>query len=206
MMTIWVMGYARRSTRPGAVTAQLQGPSTPMGSLSTKPRSSWWCRGTTSPDRPSRIGRAAGLSLPKAQESETAFIFRCPDRLIRHTMPASPLRDTCLMLVSCLAYFSTVKVEATCSSETSVNFQHITCRYIPEDRTLRKYCYENLKSYLDNNISVRRHTSSIHVSASQPSTAPFVHHIMICFPGLSFCEVFVTFHPEFVLVEPCLLQ
>jgi hypothetical protein len=30
---------------------------------------------------------------------------------------------TCFRMVSCLAYFSTVKIEATCSSETSVDTQ-----------------------------------------------------------------------------------
>jgi hypothetical protein len=39
-------------------------------------------------------------------------------------------------LVSCLAYSSTLKMEATCSSETSVDFQRTTRRYIPEVRTL----------------------------------------------------------------------
>jgi hypothetical protein len=39
-------------------------------------------------------------------------------------------------LVSCLAYTSTLKMEAICSSETSVDFQRATRRYIPEDRTL----------------------------------------------------------------------
>jgi hypothetical protein len=41
--------------------------------------------------------------------------------------------------VSCLVYSSTLKMEATCSSEISVDFQRITRRYIPEDRTLRKF-------------------------------------------------------------------
>jgi hypothetical protein len=39
-------------------------------------------------------------------------------------------------LVSCSAYFSTLKTEAICSSETSVDFQWTTRRYIPEDSTL----------------------------------------------------------------------
>jgi hypothetical protein len=39
-------------------------------------------------------------------------------------------------LVSCSAYSSTLKMEATCSSETSNDFQRITRRYIPEDSTL----------------------------------------------------------------------
>jgi hypothetical protein len=39
-------------------------------------------------------------------------------------------------LVSCLAYFSNLKTEATCSSETSNDFQRTTRCYIPEDITL----------------------------------------------------------------------
>jgi hypothetical protein len=39
-------------------------------------------------------------------------------------------------LVSWLVYYSTLKVEAVYYSETSVDFQHITRRYIPEERTL----------------------------------------------------------------------
>jgi hypothetical protein len=42
-------------------------------------------------------------------------------------------------LVSCLAYSSTLKMEAKCSSETSVEFQRTTRRYIPEDNTLHAY-------------------------------------------------------------------
>jgi hypothetical protein len=41
------------------------------------------------------------------------------------------------MLVSCLAYSATLKIEAICSSERSVDFQRTARRYIPEDRTLR---------------------------------------------------------------------
>jgi hypothetical protein len=39
--------------------------------------------------------------------------------------------------LSCLAYFLTLKMETTCSSETSVDFQWTTQHYIREDRTLR---------------------------------------------------------------------
>jgi hypothetical protein len=42
-------------------------------------------------------------------------------------------------LLSCLAYSSTLQMEAVCSSETSVDFQRTTRRYIPEDRTLHPY-------------------------------------------------------------------
>jgi hypothetical protein len=50
-------------------------------------------------------------------------------------------------LASCLPYFSTLKMEATCSSETSVNFQRTTRRYISEDSTLHNHRCENLKSF-----------------------------------------------------------
>jgi hypothetical protein len=41
----------------------------------------------------------------------------------------------CFMLVSCSAYYSTLKMEATRFSVTSVDFQRTTLRYIAEDRT-----------------------------------------------------------------------
>jgi hypothetical protein len=46
---------------------------------------------------------------------------------------------TCFTLVSWLACYLTLKMEATCSSESSVDFQRTTRRYIPEDKTLHKW-------------------------------------------------------------------
>jgi hypothetical protein len=46
-------------------------------------------------------------------------------------------------------YSSTLRIEATCSPETSVDFQRTTRRYIPEDRTLHNHRCENLKSYIN---------------------------------------------------------
>jgi hypothetical protein len=54
---------------------------------------------------------------------------------------------TCFTLVSYLACFSTLKMEATCSSEASVVIQRTTRCYIPEDRALHNYLCERLKSY-----------------------------------------------------------
>jgi hypothetical protein len=48
------------------------------------------------------------------------------------------LLASCYALVSCLAYSSTLKMEATCSSETSVEFQRTIRRYTPEDRTIQE--------------------------------------------------------------------
>jgi hypothetical protein len=38
------------------------------------------------------------------------------------------------MLVSCLDYYSALKMEATCSSKALVNFQFTAWSYIPEER------------------------------------------------------------------------
>jgi hypothetical protein len=45
------------------------------------------------------------------------------------------------------AYSSNPKMEAMCSSETSVDFQRTTRHDIPEDSTLHNHRCENLKSY-----------------------------------------------------------
>jgi hypothetical protein len=52
------------------------------------------------------------------------------------------------LLVSCMAYTSALKMEVTCSFKTSVNFQHTTWCYIPEDRHPHNQCCENFKSYM----------------------------------------------------------
>jgi hypothetical protein len=43
------------------------------------------------------------------------------------------------MMVSYLAYCSTLKMEAACLSGTSVDFQQTTHRYVPEDGKLRRH-------------------------------------------------------------------
>jgi hypothetical protein len=45
------------------------------------------------------------------------------------------------------ASFSTLKMEAICSSETSVDTERTTWRYIPEDGTLHNHRCENLKYF-----------------------------------------------------------
>jgi hypothetical protein len=46
-----------------------------------------------------------------------------------------------------LAYFSTLKMEAICSSETSVDFQQTIRRYSPEDGTLH-FCHKLVFRYI----------------------------------------------------------
>jgi hypothetical protein len=48
------------------------------------------------------------------------------------------LLAACFMLVSWLAYYSTLKMEAIYSSETSAHFYQTTQHYIPEERTLQQ--------------------------------------------------------------------
>jgi hypothetical protein len=44
------------------------------------------------------------------------------------------------------------RASSTCSSETSVDFQRVTRRYIPQDRTLHNHRCENLESYTKNKL------------------------------------------------------
>jgi hypothetical protein len=52
----------------------------------------------------------------------------------------------CCMLVFCLAYSSTLKMEVTYSSGTSLTFQRTIRRYISEDRIIHNHICENPKS------------------------------------------------------------
>jgi hypothetical protein len=56
-----------------------------------------------------------------------------------------------------LAYCSDLKMETTCSSETSLGFQWTTQSYILEDRTLHNHRCEKLKSYIAKYISERKY-------------------------------------------------
>jgi hypothetical protein len=79
------------------------------------------------PCSPLKVNRRFGVTSPSSSvESQPTF---------RRNM--TPPSELCLppdfTLVSCSAYFSTLKMEAMCSSETSFGFRRTTRRYIPED-------------------------------------------------------------------------
>jgi hypothetical protein len=63
----------------------------------------------------------------------TYYLHLQGQRISQEISTNETLFVTCFMLVSCLAYSSTLKMEVICSSETSVDFQRITWRYIPEE-------------------------------------------------------------------------
>jgi hypothetical protein len=70
----------------------------------------------------------------------SVFWYMTPCSLLKSKKPGWSMRQaqvSCFTLVSYVVYFSTLKMEATCSSETSSDFQRTTRRSIPEDRTLR---------------------------------------------------------------------
>jgi hypothetical protein len=68
-----------------------------------------------------------GCKAVKSVESQPTF---------QRNIPPPSLLAICFMLACCSAYFSTLKMEAICSSETSDDSQRATWRYIPEDGTL----------------------------------------------------------------------
>jgi hypothetical protein len=59
------------------------------------------------------------------------------------------LLATYFRMVACLAYSSNLKIDATFSSETSVESQRTTRRYIPEHKTLHNRRCESLRSCKD---------------------------------------------------------
>jgi ABC-type transport system involved in cytochrome bd biosynthesis fused ATPase/permease subunit len=72
-------------------------------------------------------------------------------------------------LVSCSAYFWNLKIEAALSSQTLVDFQRTTRRYIPEVITVHNHRCENLKSY---------------VSRYVPNSVPITLIVPVYFPVL----------------------
>jgi hypothetical protein len=73
----------------------------------------------------------------------------CPERAY-FGFPAGPHRSVHTALINglhCSAY-STLKIEAICSSKTSVDFQRTTQRYIPKQSNLHNHRCENLRPYI----------------------------------------------------------
>jgi hypothetical protein len=88
------------------------------------------------------------LSSTYVSEEHIASIFRVEEYAEQETsLKAKLCLPPALTLVSCSAYYSTLKMEAICSSEASVDFQRTTRCYIPEDSILYNHRCENLKSY-----------------------------------------------------------
>jgi hypothetical protein len=78
-------------------------------------------------------------------EERTSSIFRVEER----TKDEISMKEAASFFHAgfLLTYASTLKIEAMCSSETPVEFQWTTQRYIPENRDLHNHRCENLKSF-----------------------------------------------------------
>jgi hypothetical protein len=63
--------------------------------------------------------------------------------------PRTPLLASAFTLVSCSAYSSTLKIEATGSSETSVDFQRATRRHILEASAL----HPNIRQWWEKRVT-----------------------------------------------------
>jgi hypothetical protein len=78
----------------------------------------------------------------------TAVVMKSP--LFWDITPCSPLKvnrrfgEACRSVCYLLHAGFLVKVEATCSSETSVDIQRTIRRYIAEDRTLQIFTFERI--------------------------------------------------------------
>jgi hypothetical protein len=62
-----------------------------------------------------------------------SYAKNCGANFILKNLKFSQWSSICYLPVFCLAHSSSLKIGATCCSETAVAFQQITQRYIPED-------------------------------------------------------------------------
>jgi hypothetical protein len=111
-------------------------------------------------------GQSTQINVSQTFQDTCSFIKNRRETFWSSTTLVGPLKiATCLILVSCSTYSSTLKMESTYSSETSVHFQRTTQIHISEDRTLRnRHSCKNFKSYflLNNLFTLRnlRHLAS----------------------------------------------
>jgi hypothetical protein len=70
-------------------------------------------------------------------EEQVASKFRVEEQAKQETSVKQAMFAACFMLISCLANYSTLKTEATCSSKKSDDFQRIKPRYIPYENAYK---------------------------------------------------------------------
>jgi hypothetical protein len=92
--------------------------------------------------------------------------------------------------VSCSAYSSTLKMEAICSSETSVDFQRTTRRYIPGDSTLNSVYFLsydcNMAGYISKKLELiktiiqnRLEIKAKYFPTRDPNAPSFLRHFRV---------------------------
>jgi hypothetical protein len=76
------------------------------------------------------------------------------------------------MLVSCLAYYSTVKMEAICSSDTSVDVNQTIRCYVPKDRTLHSVGFVGHRGKACYKVCLQRATQTEENARIHPPPQP----------------------------------
>jgi hypothetical protein len=79
---------------------------------------------------------SVGFEVPTALIMESPICWDVAPCSLLKGHQRSKQKGTCFMLVSCLAFSSTLMMEAICSFETSVDYQRATQRCVPEGGTL----------------------------------------------------------------------
>jgi hypothetical protein len=74
------------------------------------------------------------VKVNDVSEEHVTFIFRVEEEAKEETSMKHSASYACFVLCSSFDHSFTLKVEAVCSSETSIDFHRTTRRYIPEDR------------------------------------------------------------------------
>jgi hypothetical protein len=101
------------------------------------------------------------MTMYKIQEIKRSLETQSPEEGSNRNFLCQP---TAFTPVSCLVYCSALKMEATCFSETSIEFQRL---YIPGDRTLPKFFFfgnfiiSSLPFHHNKSIQNGTHCSSI---------------------------------------------
>jgi hypothetical protein len=88
------------------------------------------------------------------------------------------------VLVSCSAYSLTKKMEAICSSETSVDFQRATLCYIPEQRTLQNHHWKPQILHTQHHIPKDRILQHIHFTYMETLPHVSVKCRETCYEGI----------------------
>jgi hypothetical protein len=91
------------------------------------------------------------MSNSQSSKTESALFW---DRTSRSPLKFNRRLPPVFTQVSCSAY-SIMKLEAIYSSETSIDFERTTRRYIPEDMTLHNHRCENLQPSIKDTNSER---------------------------------------------------
>jgi hypothetical protein len=111
------------------------------------------------------------------------------------------LLAACFMLLSCLAYFSTLKLEEIRSSETSVGFNPTTPRYIAKDRNPRFLNNVNIVSTVELPVLIWPNTSVMSIFFSSGILLKNILHVWLVFSIQRSIEFIVCEHNLFSVLK-----